>query len=103
MREIVFRITCHAVPVQLEGTWHGRPFYYRARGNRWAVHAIDVNNMPTDPKEALAAYETSVIAEGEGNGGERFDDGTIALGFFRVAEAFERATIEDEREDLGEI
>lgn len=84
--EIIFRITCQAVPVQLEGTWHGRPFYYRARFNRWAVHAIDVNNLPADPKEALAAYKGSIIAEGEGNGDE-FDDGTLALGFLRVAEA----------------
>lgn len=34
---IEFEITCNACPVQIEGTIDGVPFYFRARGQYWAM------------------------------------------------------------------
>jgi len=93
-----FRITCKAVPVQIQGTIDGHPFYYRARHGHWRLHAWDVDQghpKVTDDVEGWKRYNArfmeSIVAEGDLDGGE-WDDGTIPDAFARIAENMHKIT-----------
>lgn len=75
-------------PVQIDGTFQGEPFYFRARGQQWRVYIGDGAPVVAD----RALYETQTYRP-EGTSDE---DARFAAGWMPLAEAFEllRVTLE---------
>jgi hypothetical protein len=75
-------------PVQIEGTYQGEPFYFRARGSHWAVY-IGEGALTVDP-QALYARDTY---RPEGTSDE---DARFVAGWMPLDEAFDilRLTLE---------
>lgn len=70
-----FRVTCEAAPLQIDGTYHGHSFYFRARHGVWALHSpnpfadFELENMTTaEATKAMDAYNASMIGGGPGEG-----------------------------------
>lgn len=75
-------------PVQIDGTFQGESFYFRARGHQWRVYIGDGAPVVAD----RALYETQTYRP-EGISDE---DARFAAGWMPLAEAFEllRVTLE---------
>jgi hypothetical protein len=69
--EIIYEVTCSACPVQIEGTAYDVPFYFRARGNRWAIY-FDNPTLDAPPYT-----------------GGHYGDGPYDAGYMSVEEALE--------------
>lgn len=86
-------VTCYACPLQVEGVYHGHPFYFRARHGRWSlgVGAADA--------DADAAVTASFQAFGPAAGGQTAEGWRVGSG---IGPGFSWGQPEpDDQEDAG--
>lgn len=63
---IDLRVTCEAVPLEIEGTVFGRPIYFRARSTRWELYeGLRENITGADAEDHLAGDGITRLGGGE--------------------------------------